>query len=433
MPYHCMRANPKKIQGKLMRAKHSNAFILFLSTLIILVLIPLPGHSAPRIIGSLGIEGYGYQDEIGEDHLWLFQNTSLSVYCQKLPLSLHFSGGFIGDQSDDFGSSAQLRFLKGYLQAGNQWSSHYLRAGRFFVHRGVALGVLDGIDAGYQFAPFARLTAFAGMSGPVSRKFEWSDPEKSFSSGGELTLLSNQIPFIQKGSLGISYAYWTRDNEKEVHRYGFTGLARINDHWNASGILHIRPKGNNLRRAALRVRYSSNRMLAMIEGSALTPDVADYSWFRDFKMGIYTRLRSSALIWTVPNKWAGGVDVTGLLTDGANGWRFGPMIHSPWGQAGYRLSVGDHARSEGPWINAQYMVVQGLEARAQWSMTTYQWDYFDIESEDLTSLLVGANWTPEFFNSITLSAEYQIYTSPQFDSDKRALVGVVWQFDNGAN
>ena len=64
-------------------------------------------------------------------------------------------------------------------------------------------------------------------------------------------------------------------------------------------------------------------------------------------------------------------------------------------------------------------------------MVNYQWDAFDIESNDLMSLFYGGRWTPNFAPSLTASLQVQVYTSPELKYDQRMLGGLSWRFDTG--
>ncbi len=98
-----------------------------------------------RVRGSMGAKTYGYQDAAGEDHQWLAGFTNFSVYKAGSSISAHTTLAWFGDSADDYGTNSQFRYLKGYFQY-RMPQGITMRAGRFFLYRGVGLGVLDGID-----------------------------------------------------------------------------------------------------------------------------------------------------------------------------------------------------------------------------------------------------------------------------------------------
>jgi hypothetical protein len=95
------------------------------------------------------------------------------------------------------------------------------------------------------------------------------------------------------------------------------------------------------------------------------------------------------------------------------------------------MYTGEQAKSNGPWANLRYSPVAGLETYAYGAMTTYEWEAFDIESEELITLNTGLRFTPKCRDDFTLSMEYQAYRTPAVTSDRRMLGGLEWRFDTG--
>ncbi len=399
-------------------------FILCLSFTI----LPDDAFSTMRVRGAIGVDSYGYNDENNENHLWLLQKMRVSVYNSSNPLSFHFSGGYLGDNQDDFSASGSGRFLKGYLQYGKLTDVNKIKLGRFFLHRGVAVGVLDGIDVERRINSYMKLALFAGLTGPTSREFELEDPADAFSAGGELRLTKKNLWRLNATSLALSYTRQARNGELYRHRIGINGFGRINQQMNLYASVHLRPAGNLLRKAIGRFRYTSSEWNGMVEAGFISTDVADYSWFSSFEETSYSRVRASFYRYLIPNSWGGGLDATYLMT-GKSGFKIGPVVTTPHGQIGYRISVGDHAVSDGPWFNVQFTPCTGVETYAFGSMTTYEWEAFDITSDDLLAFHTGVKYTPPFRNDITISCEYQLYQTPQFTSDRSVMGGITWNFD----
>src|SRR4030042_514087 len=91
-------------------------FRLFLILCSLSLLFTTPSYSGEvRVRGNLGVQGYGYDDADSENHLWLLQYGDLSLYQKDGPLSLQLSGGYSGDNQDDFSTSGSFSFMKGYL------------------------------------------------------------------------------------------------------------------------------------------------------------------------------------------------------------------------------------------------------------------------------------------------------------------------------
>ena len=397
---------------------------------LLTILSPLQSESCTRICGSLGLNSYGYQDADGDDHIWLIQRTSVSAYLPGNKFSLHFSGGYVGDSADDFGDSGRLRFRRGYVRYGKPMGGNSIRLGRFFLYRGVAVGVFDGVDIQHTFIGRLKASVFVGMMGPMSRKFEFENPSEAFSAGAELRFSSDRLPVLSKGSISLSYTYQTRNELKVRHRFGLAGIGKIGADWSVTSVLQMRTTQNPLRKFVIRARYNTGKTNFLIEGSVINPDFADFSWFSKLDTDPYGRVRLSVEHWMLDDIVAGGMDFSGLFAEGGYGYRLGPCIANRYGRIGYRLSLGEQAHADGPWIDVKIQPLKGLDTYARWSMVNYKWDAFDIKADDYTTVHIGARYTPQQF-SVTFSAEYQVYRTSQFDQDRRAMVGLSWRFDSG--
>lgn len=403
------------------------------SLLIAALLLIAPVYSACalenlRIRGGIDFKTYGYQDTAGDNHQWLFHNTNFSVWQGNSPLSFHFSGGYLGDNADDFSQSGRGRLTKAYLQYGKFGDKNTLKAGRFFLTKGVGLGVLDGVDFSTIITPRYKASVYVGMMGPMNREFEFEKPSDAFSFGGELKWLQ-PIPYLPNSIMGLSYTNQSRNGEIYRHLIGLNSQHNFKLGWQWLNTVQLRLSGSPLRKAITRLRYFDDKWSLSAEAGILTPAVESYSWFNDFGEGtIYERIRFSADRWLVPAKWAVGAE-GGMLIAGESGFRGGPVVSTPFGQAGYRFASGNQAQASGPWVNAKYALPE-WEFSAYWAMIDYQWDSFDIEQDDLMMLYAGAAYVPFFWNNIKLYGQFQYFTNPEFTQDKRGLFGITYNFDN---
>jgi len=387
-------------------------------------------ESSVRVRGSIGIKAYGYEDRTEENHLWLLQSTRFSVTDITCPVSFHFSGGYIGDNTDDFSASSQGRFHKGYLQYGRYSDRLKIRLGRFFMYKGVALGVLDGLELQHKLNKKHQMSVFAGMLGPMSRRFEFEKPDESLSFGIELKWLPGKIWHFQKTNLAMSYTNQNRNSLETRHRIGLNAFASLCSKTKLYSVIQLRMSDNPIRRIVGRVRYTDDSWSGMLEGSFISVDVADYSWFSEFEHSSYTRLRFAVDKKIISGIYSVGIDGSYLMSE-EPGFRLGPFITGPYGQIGYRFSIGDRGKSDGLWASLHYSPINGLEAYATGSLISYEWEAYDIESEELTMFQTGIRYTPTCcWKNYTFSAEYQIYQSPEFTSDRRFLGGLKWRFDH---
>lgn len=407
---------------------------LTLKTLLILCILsgfmlPDAGWAEHRIRGAIGIRGYGYVDADKNDHLWILQSTRISAYMPERTMSVHVSADWIGDREDDFGESARFRFLNGYLNYGQVHSAFKAKLGRFFLTRGVAVGTLDGIDLSQRLSSRVEVGLFAGMMGPITREFEFEKPEDAFSFGSELKINPRNCPLFDRSQLSLSYTRQTRGGEVVRQRVGLAIIGKRGNNWKFSGYLQARPERSILRRAIARARYSTESCMRYIELGILKPDIEDYSWFKDFEMDAYYRVKFGFRKMKVGGKWSCGLNATALLKGEETGVRLGPVITSPWGSAGYNQSMGTLSKSSGPWVALRYSIINGLEVSADWSLINYEWDAFEIKSDELTTFNTGCRYSPAFLPQMTISGEYQVYKTPQFNQDRRGLLGIKWRFD----
>lgn len=390
-----------------------------------------PASAAVRLTGSAGALAYGYQDAGGGDHLWLYPTLRLSAYHLGGGWSLHVSGAYLGDNADNFSRSGQGRLYKGVLRYGDLGSPLTLRAGRFFRYRGVTLGVIDGLEAAWRLNGRWKVTGFAGLLGPLNRRFELEDPGEAFSYGGEVQWSPVAFPFLHRSRFALSYVRQERGEGATRHLVGLNSYHRVGAAWTWFNALHLRPTEAPLRKFLSRLRYRTEAWSGTAEFGILAPNSADFSWFSDFNIATSTRVRFALERYVVPKRWAVGVEGAILTAEGKSGYRVGPALTLPWGQAGYRFSGGDQAVSSGPWANLRLRPLRGVELYAFGAMVSYEWDAMDLESEDLVMLHAGARYRPAGVSPLELHGEFQVYRTPQLDQDRRALGGLTWRFDTG--
>lgn len=400
----------------------------------LLVAVPAsPSLAAVRVMGSVGVEAYGYQDVLEEEHVWLHQRTRLAVVQVNGPLSFRFSGGYLGDSADDFGDSGRFRFLEGNVQYGGLASRFGARIGRFFRYRGVALGVVDGAEISWSPGSRWQLGAFGGLGGPRSREFELEDTDQSLSFGGELRWSPERFPVFRSSSFMLSYGHQEREEGTTRDLVSLTTYHRVGSAWTWFNTLHARPTDNLLRKFITRLRLRTAAWNTQAEVGVLKPNAADLSWFSGFAdIGSTIRVRLGLDRYVVPRRWAGGVEAAILNAGGKSGFRGGPVLTSPWGQVGYRFSSGDHALTSGPWVSLRLAAGEGVDLYARGAVVSYEWDALDVEADDLTMMQVGIRYRPPFLNGVLVRGEVQMYETPQLEEDLRAVGGLTWHFDTGS-
>lgn len=403
-----------------------------LAVLSALLLLAGPVQAGWRLMGSVGARTYGYEDVSQTDHLWLIQNTSLTVLQTGGPLSVHVSANYLGDSEDDFSESGRARLTKGYLKYGRIGSPVLVKAGRFFMARGVALGVFDGLDAQVKVNDMIRVSAFAGLLGPLNRQFELSAPDETMSFGGEVRITPAKcpMPYAKAGMVSLSYVRTQRAEGAQRHLAGLQTYHKFPNHITWMNVVQIEPESFNLYKYISRARMLGEKISGLAEIGIVSYDTPAFSWFSEFTPVYRTRTRFAADYYIVPRDWAIGAEAQ-MLMAANSGFRGGPVVTSPWGRAGYRVSSGDQGSTSGPWVSLHYRASECLVAYFHWQQVSYEWDAFDIATEELTQTMYGARFTPKFAPYLTASLQVQVYTTPQSSYDQRVLAGLNWRFDTG--
>jgi hypothetical protein len=300
--------------------------------------------SAASLKGSFITLGRGFQDLEQNDHFILAQGLRVHAYdLGTQGLSFHTYLQYYGDTSTKVSDSGTFRFYHGYFQYDPAKKPVSFKAGRFFLFRGVALGVLDGGEISYKLNRQWEITGFGGLQGNLNREWDFTDADKSPMYGGELRWRPKHIPGLRMPLLSLSYTHQERLSETVRELVGVYFSFKVGCNWRSLNVVQLRPSGGPLRKALTRWNYYQERWKLDFEAAIFEPDVAAYSWFASFAdMPNIQRFRASGEYYLVPNKW--GVGASGMFFGSDKyGVRGGPIIIVPYGRIGYNFSGGDQA------------------------------------------------------------------------------------------
>ncbi len=189
--------------------------------------------SAVSIRGSAITLGQGFEDSEGEDHFNLAQGLRIHAYQLGLDeLSFHGYFQYYGDLSNDFADEGKFRLYHGYLSYKKRDFPLNIRAGRFFLFRGVAVGVLDGGEFTYKINPQWSFTGFGGVQGPLSREWEFNPGGNSPMFGGEVRWLPGKFRGL-KPSFSLSYTRQEREGDLLRHLLGLSIYLRVSRKWSS--------------------------------------------------------------------------------------------------------------------------------------------------------------------------------------------------------
>jgi len=398
--------------------------------LCVVLLFSVSVGYALSVRGSFITLGKGYQDLEQNDHFVLAQGLRFHLHdLASRSLSFHGYFQYYGDTSHDVSGSGTLRFYHGYFQYENPATPVSFRAGRFFLFRGVALGVLDGGELSYRLSRRWEITGFGGVQGNLNREWDFADEDKSPSFGGEIRWRPSQAPYVRQLLLSLSYTHQERMSQTVRELVGLSFSFRLGDHWRALNVVHFRLSNSPLRKALTRWNYAGDRWQYNLEAGIISPDVAAYSWFSDFAGVPILRLRGTAEYDFVPHLW--GVGLSALVFGNSKlGFRGGPVVVFPYGRVGYHHSWGDQSHQNVLWGYARVRPVPYLDLYGYAAQIEYQWDAFDVDAQETTMYNVGTTLRPPFLKTTEWRAEWQNYKTPQLDADRRFILGFQWNFGN---
>ena len=391
--------------------------------------------SAVSIRGSAITLGQGFEDSEGEDHFNLAQGLRIHAYQLGLDeLSFHGYFQYYGDLSNDFADEGKFRLYHGYLSYKKRDFPLNIRAGRFFLFRGVAVGVLDGGEFTYKINPQWSFTGFGGVQGPLSREWEFNPGGNSPMFGGEVRWLPGKFRGL-KPSFSLSYTRQEREGDLLRHLLGLSIYLRINRKWSSLNVLHLNLEGSSLRKALTRWRYVDRKFQFSAEAGVIQPYVAAYSYFSDFDSeGTIKRLKGTVEYHHVPRKWGLGLSTLYFSTS-EYGFRIGPYLIFPLGRIGYHHSWGDQPNNNVFWGNLRFSPKSYVDLYTYAASMDYEWEAMGIGSyetrESLTTsmLNVGFKIRPPFLKRTEFGAELQNYRTPQLETDRRVIVNFLWNFD----
>lgn len=402
--------------------------ILGLLLIGVVVAVPIT-LKAVSISGSAITIGQGYQDVAGDDHFNLAQGLRLNAYSLGVKdLSFHGYFQYYGDLKDDFADDGMLRLYHGYLRYSNAKCPLTVRAGRFFLFRGVAVGVLDGGEATYRINSRWSVTGFGGVQGPLSREWEFNPGGNSPMFGGEIRWIPKKIAGI-KPALAISYTRQERDGNLIRHLAGLSLNLKLNRNWNTLNIVHLNLDGSLLRKALTRWRYTGQKIQFSTEAAIIRPYTTAYSYFSDFEMeSNILRLRNTTEYHLVPRQWGMGLSTLYFNTT-EYGFRTGPYVIFPFGRIGYHHSWGDQPNNNVFWGYVRVSPWSYLDLYTYAATMEYEWEAMDIDSQETTILNAGFKVRPPTSKRTEFGLELQNYTTPELETDRRLIVNFQWNFD----
>jgi hypothetical protein len=392
-------------------------------------LIPLPTN-AFSIKGTTVTLFRGYQDLEEEDRYSLAQGLKIRAYEVGLnELSFHGYFQYYGDSGDDFSESGMMRLYHGYLKYQKAGFPFTARAGRFFLYRGVAIGVLDGGEVTYKINPQWSVTAFGGQQGPLSREWEVDRQGDSPWFGGEVRWRAGQI-LGTRPTLALSYTRQERDEDLLRHLAGLSIGIKLDRRWTTLNVIQANLDGSSaLRKALTRWRYSSRKFQCTLEAAAINYYVAPYSYFSDFDSeGLIKRVRNTLEYHYIPRTWGVGLSSMYFGTS-ENGFRTGPYVIFPFGRIGYHYASGDQPTNNGLWGYFNVSPVGYLDLFAYAATMEYEWEAMDLGTHETTTLNGGFKFRPPFLKRTQLNLEWQNYSTPELESYRRIIASLRWNFD----
>lgn len=403
----------------------------FLILPLILFSALTPDASAVGLSGNVIALGQGYRDYAGEDHFILAEG--LRFHLQDFgvkPLSFHGYIQYYGDTKDDYTGNGKVRLYSGYLQYAAKDCPLSLKAGRMFLYRGVAVGVLDGGEIGYKINHQVSVTGFGGLSGPLSREWELEQPADAKMFGGEIRYTPLALRKF-RANFALSYTHQERGGELMRHLAGLSCNFKLTRRWSSLNVLHLNLAASGLRKALTRWQYHSDKFRLSLEAAAIQPYFSAYSYFNDFEqVGMILRLKNTLEYHYIPQKWGLGLSSM-LFASGESGLRIGPYVIFPYGRIGYHFSQGNQPNNNVLWGQLRWAVEDFIEIYAYAAAMEYEWAEMEIDTQETTMLNLGCSIRPPIVKGGAAGLEWQNYQTPEVDSDRRIIFNFRYNFNMG--
>ncbi|WP_456408565.1 hypothetical protein [Caldithrix abyssi] len=372
------------------------------------------------------VYAYSAPEEIGSDktelHTRLYQTLSANVIFNQLGgWQLHLAGRALTDLADsELDNVKRFRAYRLSISKKNLFNMFDLEIGRQFLHPGVTLGSLDGLNLNIKPLKWFEWQVYGGVETHLLRAAKVYAVD-------EAAVFGTQLKFKRMFKSNISLVYLQKNAQSETQWQ----LAGINfSNYSIKHLLvltqaHYDLVNNRLHRLYLSARYQfSPKLLINAYVKQQYPQIYNTSYFQIFEVDRYL-LSGFNVVYQLTDQYAITGMMQGVQLKEGYGNRFIAMLSDRHGSFGLVYETGDLGDQMGALFNYRYRIMRELTLNLSIDYTRYRFEKrYDYENQLANA--VGLSY--RFLKHWNIQLEYQWLQNADFKSDQRVLnhISFVW-------
>ncbi len=397
-------------------------------TLFLFMLICLVQAQGIQFSGFVRNSVYAYSAQKTPDsdktelHTRLYQTLHTDVYFKQLGgWQMHIAGRALTDLAES--DLSELKRFKAYrfsISKKNLFHMIDLEIGRQFLHPGLVLGSIDGLNVTLKPLPWFSWQVYGGVESHLLRAAKIYDFE-------EATVLGTQFKFTNLFNSTASLVYLQKRRQGTT-QWQLVGLNFFNHRIDNLLILlqaHYDLVNNRFHRLYLSGRYRLNsKFLINAYVKQQYPQIYNDSYFKIFEVEKYW-LSGLNCVYQLTENYALSAMMQGVQLEEGYGNRFIVLLSTKNGNLGVVYELGDLGNQLGALFNYRYQLMRHLLLTLNLDYTRYRFEkQFDYDHQLANA--VGLQY--QFLKHWNLRLEYQWLQNKDYKSDQRVLnhISFVW-------
>jgi len=369
-------------------------------------------YSAPKAPGS----------DDTELHTRLYQTLRTDATFNQLGgWQLHLAGRALTDLADsDLGDLKRFKAYRLSISKRNLFNMIDLEIGRQFLHPGVVLGSLDGLNLTLKPLNWLSWQLYGGVESHLLRAAK-------VYAFDEATVFGSKLKFKNLFNSSASLVYLQKNYQSET-QWQLAGINLSNNSLKNLLLLmqaHYDLVNSRFHRLYLSGRYQFNsKFLVNAYVKQQYPQIYNNSYFQIFEVKRYL-LSGFSLIYQLNDRWALNGTMQGVQLDEGYGNRFIAMVSNRCGSLGLVYETGDLGNQLGALFDYRYQLMKNLLLNLSVDYSRYRFEErYDYDSQLANA--IGLNY--QFSDHWNVQLEYQWLQNADYKSDQRILnhISFVW-------
>ena len=393
------------------------SFLLLLSCLVWAQAVQVNGFVRNSVYA------YSTQKNVASDktelHTRLYQTLRTNIRFNHW--QLHLAGRALTDLGDS--NLSELKRFKAYrlsLSAKNLFNLFDLEIGRQFLHPGLVLGSLDGLNLTFKPLSWFNWQIYGGVESHLLRA------AKVYAID-EATVFGSRLKFKNFFKTNFDVIYLQK-NRKSNTQWQLAGVNLSNSSFKNFLLLlqaHYDLVNSRFHRLYLSGRYRwSSKFLLSVYFKQQYPQVYNDSYFQIFEVKRYL-LSGLNIVYQINKRYALSAMMQGVQLEEGFGNRFIALLSNRNGSVGVVYETGDLGNQLGALLDYRYRLLQNLLINLSIDYTRYRFE----ERYDYDHQLANAiGLTYRFSQHWNMRLEYQWLQNAEYKSDQRVLnqISFVW-------